>query len=538
MPSLPSGRSTLICIALFLLTGAALLRKLFDPDVWFHMTVGREVVRRLAIPGQEFYILPRLGEPGEFHEWGFGVIYYWVEHFAGFAGMAAVNAAFGCGILLFLHLAAAGKSGLPWWQPLPVMALVLLAIEPRLNFRPETLLYLLLAAEIWLLERYLADRKLARLLALPVFSWLLSQCHPSAIFLIGVFGMYALQVLVAAREKIRAAVEMGGVALAMAAASALNPYGLHQLLMPFHTLANDELIRSVNEFLPVLDTVYASYFIAVAAAGAIGVLFAPRRRVVDILLFLTCAVLAFRYARNIALLGIVSYVPISNAFHSWMDRLAKAGARGTIVAALCVLAGLAGIAKAGSSPVWGAGIEDGYTPRENAQLLKQLVPQGNILNFYHLGNYLAWELDRPVFIDGKNYGTNKAVALHDGTFKAERGWQGVIAAYNIQAVITPVTLAISGAIIPLVAELENDGGWILAGRERSCLLFIRNRGQEGVPSLPRETIWRQAIEELSGTVMLYPESREAYRSLSVAYGHLGDEVKQREFYGKYLSLPK
>jgi hypothetical protein len=63
----------------FGLVGISLLRKLFDPDVWFHMVVGREVIRRMGIPPYEFYILPRLGEPGEFHEWGFGVLYYLIR---------------------------------------------------------------------------------------------------------------------------------------------------------------------------------------------------------------------------------------------------------------------------------------------------------------------------------------------------------------------------------------------------------------------------------------------------------------------------
>ncbi|MBI4937155.1 MAG: hypothetical protein HY846_02880, partial [Nitrosomonadales bacterium] len=448
--SLPPGYRFFFHCALFLLIGASLLRKLFDPDVWFHMVVGREVMRRMSIPDQEFYILPRLGEPGEFHEWGFGVFYYLIEHYSGYAGMAAVNAAFGCGIVLFLCLAAGCKTKTEWWQPLPVMALALLAIEPRLNFRPETLLYLLLAAEIYLLENYLAQRKLAWLLPLPVLCWLLSQCHPSAIFLIGVFGMYALQAVVAAGDKLRTTVALGAVALAMAGASTLNPYGLHQLLMPFYTLANAELIQSVNEFLPVLETVYAPYFIAVALAGAAAILFSPQKRLVDVLLFLAFAVLAFRYARNIALLGIVTYVVISNTFNAWIGRLVRTAPRKIVAALLSVVIGLAVIARISGSSAWGVGIDEEFTPYKNAQILKRIEVQGNILNFYHLGSYLAWELERPVFVDGKNYGANKAVMLHDDVFMARQNWRSIIGSYNIRAIVTPVTLAFSGEIIPLV----------------------------------------------------------------------------------------
>lgn len=537
-PALPPGYNLFFRCALFLLIGASLLRKLFDPDVWFHLIVGREVVRRMSLPGQEFYILPRLGEPGEFHEWGFGVFYYLIEHYSGYAGMAVVNAAFGCGILLCLLLAAAGSGKAGWWQLLPPLALAMYAIEPRLNFRPETLLYLLLAAEIYLLENYLARRKPAWLLPLPVFCWLLIQCHPSAIFLIGVFGMYAVQAVLNSAEKFKIAAMLGAVALAMAGASALNPYGLHQLLMPFYALANDDLVNSVNEFLPVLDTVYAPQFIAVALAGAVAILFSPQRRPVDILLFLAFAVLAFRYARNIALLGIVSYVAITNTFGSWVGRLANTRARKIIAATLSVAIGLAAIVKASGSSAWGIGLDEEYTPYRSAQLLKRLEVRGNILNFFHLGSYLAWELERPVFVDGKNYGTNKAVMLHDDAFMARQNLGSIIGSYNIRAIVTPVTLAFSGEIIPLVANLAEDDDWALVGRERAGLLFIRNRELDGFPALPKSVIWQKAIEELNDTIRSYPGNKEAHRSLSTVYGHIGDAAKQWEYYERYLALQK
>jgi hypothetical protein len=50
-------------------------------------------------------------------------------------------------------------------------------------------------------------------------------------------------------------------------------------------------------------------------------------------------------------------------------------------------------------------------------------------------------------------------------------------------------------------------------------------------------IWHQAIEELTGTMALYPDSKETYRSLAIAYGHLGDTVNQQFFSGKFSSFP-
>ncbi len=535
--ALLSGNNILLRGAFFLLIGVSLLRKLFDPDIWFHMVIGREVIRQMHVPSHEFYILPRLGEPGEFHEWGFGVFYYLIEHYFGYVGMAIANAAIGCGILLCLYFAVDSKTRMEWWQSLPVIALVLWVIEPRLNFRPETLLYLLLAAEILLLENYLTQKKLAWLIPLPVFAWLLSQGHPSVIFLIGVFGIYALQAVFSSAEKIKTVGTLGIVMLVMAGAATLNPYGLHQLLMPFYALSNDEFMKSVTEFLPVLQTEYAPQFIVIVAIGSIAILFTPQRRLVDILLFLPFSVLAFRYARNTALLGIVAYVPISNALTIWLARLAKASVHKKIIALFSVFAGVVGIITTGTDAVWGVGVYEENTPYKSAPLLKRLSAQGNILNFYHLGNYLAWELDRPVFVDGKNYGTNRAVELHDAIFRADRGWQNIILLFNIQAIVTPVTLSFSGEIIPLLTVLENDPDWILVGQEKAGLMFVRKTRQEEIVPLPKDVIWHQAIEELNDTIKLHPKSKEAYRSLSSAYGRSGDTTKQRYFLEKFLSLP-
>jgi hypothetical protein len=528
-------RGPLLVMGFFGLVSFSLLRKIFDPDIWFHMVVGREVIRQMQVPGVEFYILPMLGEPGEFHEWGFGVFYCLINQYSGYVGMAFVNAAIGCGILLFLYKAAHGGAQSEWWQSLPVIALVLWVIEPRINFRPETFLYLLLAVEIFLLENYLEYRKQSWLIPLPFLAWLLSQVHPSAIFLIGVFGMYSLQaILSTTANKFKSAIELGVVALAMSVGAVLNPYGLRQLLLPFY-FQNDALISSLTEFLPVLQTEYAPHFIAIAAIGLIAILFGPKKRWVDFMLACSFAILALKYARNTALLGIVMFVPIRNGLEYWLGKTSGLVTRRLVM--LCsIVAGIAGIVATGIEPSWGIGIWEENTPYKSAVLIRRHSVQGNILNFFHLGNYLAWNLDRPVFVDGRNYENNRAVQLHDAVFRADQGWQEIIYRFNIQAIVTPATLDYSGEIIPLVAALENDPDWVLVGQEKAGLLFLKNPVQEGVRVLPKNIIWRQAIEELNNTMALNPDSKETYRSLATAYGHLGDVSKQAVFSGKFSAL--
>jgi hypothetical protein len=523
-----------ICTFTFAAVGISLLRKIFDSDIWFHMVVGREVIRQMKIPDVEFYVLTRLGEPGEFHEWGYGVLYYLIEQIGGIAGMAVANAAIGCGILMLLYFAASAGTRSGVWRQLPVIGLVLWVIDLRMNFRPETLLYLILALEILLLEKYLRHRNWSWLLPLPVLALILSNSHPSALFLVGLYGVYAMQaVLSVSQGMFRTIVQLTIFLLATAGAALLNHYGLHQLLLPFY-FRSDPLVSSLTEDLPVMQTEYALHFVVIVAAGFFAIVFGKQKRFVDILLACMFTVLTYKYARNIALLGIVLFVPIAHALDYWLERLRGNSLKLFGTTSLAI--GVAGIALTATSPLWGIGLYEPNTPVKSADLLRKYVHSGNTLNFLHLGNYLAWELDRPVFIDGRNYDTNRGVQLHDAIFRADPGWQNALFNFNIQAIVTPVTLDYSGQIIPLTAALANDPDWTLVAQEKSGLLFLKSPVAGGVPTLPKKEIWKHAIEELNANIDTYPDSKESYRSLATAYGQLGDTEKQQYYAARFADL--
>lgn len=177
------------------------LRQVGDYDVFFQMVVGREVLRHMAIPTEEFYILLLQGQPGEFFEWGFGVLYYLVHYIAGPIGMSLANS-FLAAAALTLVIGAGLRSEAAWWISLIAAAPLLWWMDFRLVFRPETLLFFFLAIEIFLLEIFLKAPNYSLLAPLPVLAWLLAQCHPSAVILMFVFGAYGFQAVVQARKSV------------------------------------------------------------------------------------------------------------------------------------------------------------------------------------------------------------------------------------------------------------------------------------------------------------------------------------------------
>jgi hypothetical protein len=489
------------------------LRLVNDYDVFFHMVVGREVLRRMAVPTEEFYILLLQGQPGEYFEWGFGVIYHLVQSLAGTVGMSIFNALLAAGAIT-LVVAAGLRRETAWWIALVPAALLLWWMDFRLVFRPETLLFLFIAAEIYLLERYLASADHRYLAPLPPIAWILAQCHPSPAILVMVLGAYGLQVLLQAPPsmRLRRGLAVAGTGAAMLVLAAINPHGIQQIILPFTFASQTALLENLSEFIPALQSAKRWLFVG-AVLTLLAALAAPSRRAVDVLLVAVFGFLAFKYARNIALFALIGAVPLTRAVDWAASRLPS---RATAAAALAAAVAL--IALPATTGNWGVGLKPDTFPDKGVGLLAQYRPQGNILNFFHLGSYLRWRLDEayPVFVDGRNFSRNRAVQMHDTYFLARPGWRFALTRLNINMVMTPATLVHSGKLIPLVPELARDPGWALVSVERAALTFVRADMLSGVPRLDNEIVWQKIIDEATQTLEDNPYAEGAPKAIEYA----------------------
>ena len=70
-------------------------------------------------------------------------------------------------------------------------------------------------AEIFLLERYLRERNWRLLLPLPFIALILTQMHPSTVFMVGMLGVYGIQILWDGRRNLRGTLpHVGAMSLA------------------------------------------------------------------------------------------------------------------------------------------------------------------------------------------------------------------------------------------------------------------------------------------------------------------------------------
>lgn len=506
--------------ALWLALALAGFRQISDYDIWYHAVVGREVWRRFAVPAEEFYVLLLKGQPGEYFEWGFGLVYYLAHRLGGPVAMSLLNAVISATVILLATRAGCRRDAVA--VPLVVAVAVLWWMDFRLVFRPESFLFLAVAAELYLLERWLADPRRIWLAPLPLLAWLLAQCHPSPIFLFYVLGGYGLQRLVSgpAPERGRVVATMAVTGLAMAAAAALNPFGVMQVLRPLLLTGQGDLLETTVEFLPALSTPKRDAFLLLAVCALAG-LAAPRRRLVDALMVLAFGLLAYRYVRNIGLFALMAAIPMTRGLDWLTGRLPRRTGPALAVAAVAAIPVLP-MVRSLDYGRWGGGIQDGVFPVQGAALMAERAPPGNLLNFFHLGSFLRWRLDQryPVFVDGRNFSVNVAIRTHDDLFNALPGWQARLRQLEINAILTPATLPYSGELIPLVAVLAHDPDWVLAAAEPASLTFLRRSAVPEAAPLPEAALWSQAVAETIATLADNPAATAARQTQALARAKL------------------
>jgi len=524
---------------------AALLRKIDDFDIWCHLSIGREIVSSYQIPKVELFVLPLLGQPVSYHEWGFGVLCYLTYHLMNYWGLSLLNALFGGGTLFLMYRAARREETVSP-APLLVLGCLFWAIEYRFIYRPEMVLFFLLAAEIYLCERFIHEGNLNVLLPLPFFACLLSNFHPSSLFLMVVFGFYSLQFL----QETQAGMKRSRLSLALLAllmcvffGASLNPYGIRQVLLPLQFAMQSTMLQGNVEFLPTFRTVYRWHYILLCAVAVISLCCAPKRRLVDMLLCSFFAWLGYRYVRNVALFAIVCYVPVSRTFSFYAE---NRGMRNALLRHIILwVASLSVLSLMLVSPlvkgVWGAGFISDVLPVKSAEAITRMRPGGNVFNFYHMGGFLSWELypGYRVFIDGRHYDLDRSLVLHNTVLSGDPKWGRILEEYGITMIVIPATLPFSNKLIPLIPILAEDNMWNLVGREPGGLLFLRENARiEGDIARPldKEEIWKQVISESRKTLQRDPNNAGSYYAIGEGYMMMGDYANALEAFRNCLWL--
>ena len=467
---------------------AAVTTRIYDPDLWQHLLVGKVIWQTHAIPHTQLWTWPTHGAPDVLPSWLFRVLLWPFWNLGGMWGLYAWRwlttfAAFG---LAYLTARRMGVTGVG-----PLLMLVWCAIlwRGRSQMRPETLAGILLMAQIWLLERRRQSSERVPLARDPAWgvvpiALLWANAHISYYLGFIISGAYLLDDLLRRRAP-------GTLALAMAAAavaSLVNPFGWEALVQPlqyFTVWRHEPVYQSIGELSPVYWEVHVRDLLPLWLGLLVaGTLLWWRRRGFDAaeaVLMLVCLTQALTTQRFIGYAALTLAPFAARDMADWLGRVRwpewfrAAPARAMLAATTC----LALVVPSLADPVvpLAIGWEHRLYPEKACDWIEQHGVRGRAFNTFVHGGYLLYRFypdpGRLPFMDIHQAGTKEIRYLYAWSLQDTAAWRVTDQRFRFDWVL--LTGATPGS--PLLANiLDADSTWAMVFVDDEAVLWLRRDG--------------------------------------------------------------
>ncbi len=427
---LPAAAWTLLVLLAAALAVLATTFRIYDPDLWQHLRVGRTIWETHAVPHTQVWVWPTYGQPDVPPSWLFRALLWPFYELGGVHGLFAwrwLTTLLTCAFLW----AAARESGAkgPW--ALVAILWCALLYRYRSQARPETLVVVLMAAQLWLLERRRARGAAAgaRDLAWAIvpIAWIWANAHISYYLGLTLTGVYAVTATIAARGTRGAGApdpRPAGLWLALAACVAVsfvNPFGWPLLAQPFDYFfvwRHEPIYQTIGELQPVDWEVYAKVFLPLwlALLGGLAV-WRWRRHGMDwaqlalLVVFVPQALLTQRFLGYLAVLVAPVFArDFDAAMEAFTGRVLRAPwLRALSIAAVMLALPLPSLRDPALAPGYGFRWE--FFPVRACDWMAEHGVRGRGFNAFDQGGYLLWrfwpERDRLPFMDIHQSGTKQ-----------------------------------------------------------------------------------------------------------------------------------
>jgi len=477
-----------LCAAVILLSAAAGLDALGDPDVWWHLLLGQWSIAHLQVPATEMLSYTANGLPSVPHEWLSEVM---------FAAVASVGGLFLLALLM----------GGVWWSGVIAIvlrsrlrgaglvaiaagvALAAKAAEPVLGTRTQILTFALVCWTMWIADTYLRGGG-RRLWLLPPMVLLMANMHGGVVVAI---AFLALAVVAEAAKRLVHAgtlVEWRRIrALALvtglcALAVCINPAGpgLYQLALLTATV---EAHKGIIEWQPPNfgDPGMWALLLLLLSSAALAAFAAARRRLDprDAAVAAVGCVMALLAVRN-ASLCVAVVTPVWAAAATDLGRAirTRSAPRRVLVTTAAVVMGGVIVALAGGAVAYTVtrvhaaasppGVAAAY-PACAATVLGRSPSTQRVFAPYGESGYIAYRLWPRALVYA--YGDDEAIGVgvfHDYYRIAAGAQTAPTALQLLDASGTTAVLYPSGA---LTAELASTPGWTHVATDRGEQLFVR-----------------------------------------------------------------
>ena len=454
---------------------AAILGPLRDPDLYWHIRLGNELLDGISIydAGRDWSFAP-VQYTWVSTQWIVEILFAWLNDLAGFSGLIAYRTVTTILTLLALGLVIFRNTRV--WAavvvfPLPAATLFIFAQE-----RPQQVSFIMLPlVGYWWLQAA-RDAKAPRWWLLLIISAVWANCHGLWVMLPIVLGLALVGRLMDHGRKDPALKPLVLGVFASVVGGCITPVGPLNLLAPIRFAGTTAHIKEwdpTNFIFPASYGLSAMLLLLVIAWARGRV--RPARS--EILLVAVMAIMAAAASRNLCP-AVLVLAPVL----AWRLSVAFAGPRSRplpeglapVVKPATFVVGLVGLVLAAGAVALSVPLPVGTQP---VGLVKQIAAsegENRVLNSYNAGGLVLW-FARPevsksfvqVGIDGRadRYGA----AYIDDYLAMQRGkpgWEATVARLNPNVAL----LANEDALVPLL----QSRGWQVIGREAEYVLMTPN----------------------------------------------------------------
>ena len=443
-----------------------------DPDLWWHLKAGQQIIDTRSIPHTDDYSFTKQGSEWVAHEWLSEVIMDGIYRVGGLTSLVTI---FSLIIVIALWLTYRRCEGRPYAASIAIV-LGAAASFPLFGVRPQMLTLLLASIYIVILER-LDTRRIWWLVPLMLL-WV--NLHAGFALGLALIGLYIVRaVLDGEWNQVRPLLI---VLLLCVAVVPLNPNGFRMFSYPYETLTSPSMAAFIQEWAsPDFHKItYLPLAILLLSTFAAMALSPTRPRLGEIFLVLVTALGSLRSVRHIPIFSLFAAPVLAKHLwaiakeRGWDKLLTGAETRPTGLKLLINIILLLAPVLLAVTRVWHFASHQRYyesirNPVAAVEFLKSQHLPGPIYNRYGWGGYLIYQLypEYRVYIDGRAdvYGDaffTEAMQMYDGV----GNWKEPLDRYGIQTVIIDPNVALS-------TLLRSDKEWSKVYEDDQAVIFRR-----------------------------------------------------------------
>jgi hypothetical protein len=383
---------------------------LVDPDLWWHIKVGQDILSTHSWPTTDAYSFTVAGQPWLAYEWLGDVLLGAVARFGGLQGLEACLIVLGSAVMLALYTYMTVRSGNPKAGFAASAVLFVLAM-PSFSLRPQMLGYLFLILTLIALERFRQGAKRA-LWVLPPLMLVWINTHGSWIIGLGtIFVWWAsglmefrLGGIEARRWTADERIRLEFIFLLCLAVLPITPYGVRVSASPFEFAFDLPLnVTHIKEWQSMPFNLLGGKLFLALLLGFFLLNMALRFgcRLHELVLFVGGTVMACLHVRFL-LVFVPFFAPLLvTAVERWMPAYEKRKDHRFLNAALMAVLLAALIHYFPTKAEMQQSVARQY-PVRAVEYLRQHPLPGPMYNTYGYGGYLIWSMPgHKVFMDGR-----------------------------------------------------------------------------------------------------------------------------------------